>query len=128
MKTITKIMTNGEIYNLAVNLINNFNDNEIYMPAAVAFSIQKNKTAFTAIAEEIEKSRMSILQHYSQGEVNGDNFTIPQEAIEIANKELVDLLGIQQEMKIYTFEIDKIEDIKFTSAQMQAIMFMINEE
>ena len=71
---------------------------------------------------------MSILQHYSQGEMDGDNFTIPQEAIEIANKELVDLLGIQQEMKIYTFEIDKIEDIKFTSAQMQAIMFMINEE
>lgn len=126
MKTITKIMTNGEIYNLAVNLINNFNDNEIYMPAAVAYSIQKNKTLFTSIAEEIERSRMAIIQHYSEN-VEEKGLVVPQESIETANAELMDLLAIEQEIKIYTFEVEKIEDIKFTSLQMQAIMFMIED-
>lgn len=126
MKTITKTMTNGEIYQLAVGLINNFNDNETYMPAAVAFSIQKNKSSFTAIAEEIEKSRMSIIQHYSKT-TDENGFNVPAESIEEANKELFDLLSIEQEIKIYMFEVDKIEDIKFTSAQMQAIMFMIED-
>ena len=126
MKTITKTMTNGEIYQLAVGLINNFNDNETYMPAAVAFSIQKNKSSFAAIAEEIEKSRMSIIQHYSKT-TDENGFNVPAESIEEANKELVDLLSIEQEVKIYMFEVSKIEDIKFTSAQMQAIMFMIED-
>ena len=126
MKTITKIMTNGEIYNLAVNLINNFNDNEVYMPAAVAYSIQKNKTLFTSIAEEIERSRMAIIQHYSEN-VEEKGFVVPQDSIETANAELMDLLAIEQEIKIYTFEVEKIEDIKLTSLQMQAIMFMIED-
>ena len=126
MKTITKTMTNGEIYNLAVNLINNFNDNEVYMPAAVAYSIQKNKTLFTSIAEEIERSRIAIIQHYSEN-VEGKGFVVPQDSIETANAELMDLLAIEQEVKIYTFEVEKIEDIKFTSLQMQAIMFMIED-
>lgn len=126
MKTITKIMTNGEIYNLAVNLINNFNDNEVYMPAAVAYSIQKNKTLFTSIAEEIERSRMAIIEHYSEN-IEEKGFIVPQDSIETANAELMDLLAIEQEIKIYTFEVEKIEDIKFTSLQMQAIMFMIED-
>ena len=126
MKTITKIMTNGEIYNLAVNLINNFNDNEVYMPAAVAYSIQKNKSAFAAVAEEIEKSRMSIIQHYSK-DVEGKGLVVPQDSIEMANAELMDLLAIEQEITIYMFEIEKIENIQFTSLQIQAIMFMIED-
>ena len=126
MKTITKIMTNGEIYNLAVNLINNFNDNEIYMPAAVAYSIQKNKSAFAAVAEEIEKSRMSIIQHYSEN-IEGKGLVVPQDSIEMANAELMDLLAIEQEITIYMFEIEKIENIQFTSLQIQAIMFMIED-
>ena len=126
MKTITKKMTNGEIYQLAIALINNLTDNEVYMPAAVAFSIEKNKALFSSIAEDVERARMGILQHYSESNENGE-FKIPQENIAPANAELVDLLSIEQEVKIYTFEIEKIEDIKFTSAQMQAIMFMLED-
>jgi hypothetical protein len=121
-------MTNGEIYSNAVNLVNGFNsDNEIYFPAAVNFSIQKNKNLFTSIAEEIEKGRMNIIQHYSNGS-EGENFTIDPADIDKANKELNDLLSISQDVKIYTSNIEDINDIKLTSTQMQAIMFMIDEE
>ena len=128
MRAINKTMTNGEIYSYAVGLVNGFNnDNEIYFPAAVNFSIQKNKALFTEIAEEIEKGRMGIIQHYSVG-TDGENFTIDPKDVDKANKELSDLLAITQDIKIYTFNIEDINDVKLTSTQMQAIMFMIAED
>lgn len=127
MKAITKTMTNGEIYQYAVALMNaSFNDNEVYMPAAVSFAIQKNKTALTSTAEDVEKGRMAIIEHYSNGQTE-EGYTIPPESVEKANSELNDLLNIEQEVKIYMFDIDSLNDIKLTSAQMQAIMFMIED-
>ena len=127
MKTINKNLTNGEIYSIAINLINNFSENEIRMPAAIAYSLQKNKEAISSLAEEIEKSRIDVIKHYAS-EQDGDNFTIPPENVEEANKELSDLLSIVQEVKVYTFKIDDISDMQLTSSQMNAIMFMIDEE
>lgn len=127
MKAITKTMTNGEIYQIAVALMNaKFNDNEVYMPAAVNFAIQKNKTTLTETAEDVEKGRMAIIEHYSSDHTE-EGYTIPAESVDKANKELSDLLSIEQEVKIYTFGIEDLEDIKLTSAQMQAIMFMIED-
>ena len=127
MKAITMKLTNNEIYNYAVALMNNLTNRDVYMPAAVAFSIEKNKTLLTSMAEDIEKSRINIIQHYSEEIVDGEA-RIPQENIATANQELTDLLNIEQDVKVYTFKIDEIADVKFTSAQMQTIMFMINEE
>lgn len=130
MKTINKMMTNGEIYQNALNLVNSFNEKdqkEIYFPAAVNFSILKNKTLVHDIAEEIEKSRMDIILHYSTSQ-NGDTIVINPEDVDKANKELEDLLNIQQEIKVYTFKIEDLSEIQLTSAQMQAILFMIEED
>ena len=65
MKTINKIMTHSEIYDIAVKLLNNFTDvDNIYLSAAAAFSIQKNKQNFLSVANEIEESRMSVLNKW----------------------------------------------------------------
>ena len=46
MKSIIKTMTNNDIYNLALGLINaKFEESDIYIPAAINFAIQKNKMA-----------------------------------------------------------------------------------
>lgn len=127
MKTINKHMTNGEIYSYAIGMMNTFNDNEAYMPAAIAYSIQRNKQILTEIAEDVEKRRMDIIQHYSC-EQEGDNFKIDPDQVDSANKELNDLLNISQEIKLYTFKIEEISDVKLTSAQMQSLMFMIDED
>lgn len=127
MKTINKEMTNGEIYSYAIGMSNHLTDNESYMPAMIAFGIQKNKTLLTSLGEDIEKSRMSIIQHYSISQ-EGENYTIDPNCIDKANKELSDLLSIVQEVKIYTCKISELEDVKLTSAQMQCLMFMIDEE
>lgn len=127
MKTVNKIMTNGEIYSYAIAMMNHLNDNGVYMPAAVAFSLQKNKALLSSMGEDIEKSRMSIIQHYSIAQ-DGDQYTIDPQKIDKANAELEDLLSIKQEVKVYTFTLDKLDDVKLTSAQMQSIMFMIDED
>lgn len=127
MKTINKIMTHSEIYDIAVKLLNNFTDvDNIYLSAAAAFSIQKNKQNFLSVANEIEESRMSVLNKYNIGGEN-EEIQIATENIENANKELKDLLSIESEMKIYTFAIEELDGIKFTPAQMEAILFMIQE-
>lgn len=127
MKTINKTMTHNEIYDIAVKLLNNFTDvDNIYLSAAAAFSIQKNKQNFLSVANEIEESRISVLNKYNIGGEN-EEIQIATENIENANKELKDLLSIESEMKIYTFAIEELDGIKFTPAQMEAILFMIQE-
>ena len=127
MKAINKNFTNGEIYSIAINFMNNFSENEVRMPAAIAYSIQKNKATIGALAEEIEKSRVNVVEHYASSR-DADNYTIPQENIEDANRELSDLLSIEQDVKIYTVKIEDLGDIQLTTAQMNAIMFMIDED
>jgi hypothetical protein len=95
MKSIEKVMTNGEIYQVAIALTNaGFNDNEIYIPAAINFAIQKNKLILLENAEIIEKSRMAIIEHYSSEKIE-NSFTIPRENIDKANEELKELLDIE---------------------------------
>ena len=127
MKTINKVMTHNEIYQIAVSLLNNFTAIDSYLPAAVAFSIQKNKQMMLNIANEIEESRLSILQHYNASN-SLDNIEIPTNLIEQANNELKALLSIEQELKIYTFKIEELDGVKFTPNQMDSILFMIDEE
>lgn len=127
MKAIYQTMTYAEIYNIAVKLVENFAEvNNIYLSAAVVFSIQKNKQILLEIASEIEASRKEVLNKYKFNE-NLEVIQIAPEKIEMVNKELQQLLSIEEEVKIYTFSIDELEDAKFTPLQMEAILFMIKD-
>lgn len=129
MKTVNKTFNNDEIYQIAVELLNSFSDSDqnTYLPAAVAFSIQKNKAAILNLANDIENHRINILTKYSIN-IEGDQLQIDPEKVNDANKELKDLLEIEQEIKVYTFKIEEIMEVRFTPAQMNAILFMIDEE
>lgn len=125
MKSVSMKMDNGLIYQHALNLNEALNDNDIQMPVAVLFSIEKNKQTLMTVAQDVEKYRMDIIKKYGK-EVNG-NYNVPQDKIEIANKELQDLFSIEQEVNIYKFNIEDLGDIKLTSNQMNAILFMIED-
>lgn len=125
MKSVSMKMNNGMIYQYALALNEALNDNNLQMPVAVIFSIEKNKQTLMTIAQDIEKYRMDIIKKYGE-EVNG-NYNVPQDKIEIANKELQDLFSIEQEVNIYKFNIEDLGDIKLTSNQMNAILFMIED-
>ena len=125
MKSISTKMNNGMIYQYALALNEALNDNDLPMPVAVIFSIEKNKQTLMAAAQDVEKYRMDIIKKYGE-EVDG-NYNVPQDKIEIANKELQDLFSIEQEVNIYKFNIEDLGDIKLTSNQMNAILFMIED-
>jgi hypothetical protein len=47
--------------------------------------------------------------------------------MEEASKELSDLFNLKQDVQIYTINIDSFgDDLTITTAQMEAIMFMID--
>ena len=125
MKSVSMKLNNGLIYQYALNLSEALNDNDLQMPVAILFSIEKNKQTLMTVAQDIEKYRMDIIKKYGE-EVNG-NYNVPQEKIEIANKELQDLFSIEQDINIYKFNIEDLGDIKLTSSQMNAILFMIED-
>lgn len=125
MKSTSVKMNNGMIYQYALALSEALSDNDLQMPVAVLFSIEKNKQTLMAVAQDVEKYRMDIIKKYGE-EVNG-NYNVPQDKIEIANKELQDLFSIEQEVNIYKFNIEDLGDIKLTSNQMNAILFMIED-
>lgn len=128
MKTINKVMTNDEIYRCAIGIMNALSNIETPMPAAISFSITKNKKTISALAEDIEKYRIDILNRYGAKIVENNIVSIPEEKVNDANKELEELLTISQEVRIYTFSIEDLQNVNLSPAQMEAILFMIDEE
>ena len=120
-------MTNTEIYAYAMKLAEAFTDETQRLPVKVNFYLQKNKNTLITLAQDIETSRMEIVRNY--GAPNPDNdgqYIIAADKVAEAQKELSDLLALQQEVNIYTVNIDNIpDDLALTTGQMDAIMFMI---
>ena len=118
---------NQQIYQIANNLLSNLDNLDIYIPAKANFFIQKNISILAAAAQEIEKSRLEIAKHYGVLDEEGQQYKIPEDKIEEASKELEELFSIEQELDIKTFSIEALGNAEFTSAQMQAMMFMIED-
>ena len=120
-------ITNNKIYTYASNLHKAFENSNISFPIKAGFYIQKNKEVLIKLAQEIEQARMDILMKY--GTVNGDAVQVQPENIQIATDELNDLFNLEQEVNIYKISLDAFkDDCTLTSAQIEALMFMIDEE
>lgn len=120
-------LTNNEIYTYALALNEAFSDNAQKFPMKVNFYLQKNKKTLTALGQDIEEARLEIIRSYGVITEDGETYTIPKETVEKAQQELVDLLGLEQEVEIYKIKADSLpDDISLTMSQMDAIMFMID--
>lgn len=121
------LMKNSEIYNYAQALTEAFRDNNQRLPVKINFYLQKNKRVLLDLSQDIEHSRMDIAQNYGTLTEDGTAYNIPDENISAANTEIQDLFNIEQEVPIYKVSIDSFsDDLTLTTAQMEAIMFMID--
>lgn len=120
--------TNNKIYQLASDIANNLKEINAYIPAKANFFLQKNINTIINAAQEIENSRLEIVKHYGILNEETQQYTILDEKMSDAIAELEELFNIEQELEIKTFSIEALGTAEFTSAQMQAIMFMISEE
>lgn len=121
------LMTNNEIYSMASKLLEHFQDNSQYLPIKINFYLQKNKATLVALAQEIENARQELVHKYGTAGETTTEFIVPTENISQFAKENNDLFNIEQEVNIYTVNIEDLDDsISLTTGQMDAIMFMIN--
>lgn len=121
-------LTNNEIYIYASNLAQAFDDKDQKLPIKISFYLQKNKNTLVQLAQDIEQSRMSIAQSHGNFDEENQQYVIPPEKMEVVAKELNDLFTLEQEVQIYTVNIDSFsDDLTITTAQMEAIMFMIEQ-
>lgn len=119
-------LTNNEIYAHANKLVEAFQDNSQKLPIKINFYLQKNKNTLLILAQEIEKTRIEIARSYGELNEETQQFIIPPEKISEASKELNDLFNLEQDVNIYMINIDSLsDDYAMTTAQMEAIMFMI---
>ena len=120
-------MTNFEIYNIAKAMGEAFQDGGQYLPVMINFFIQKNKATLMTLAQDIDNSRMAIVRNYGELNEDGTQFVVPEDKMEAANAELLDLFNIEQEVDIRKINIDAFpDDVSLSSAQMEALMFMID--
>ena len=120
-------ITNNEIYTYANALLGAFQDGSQKLPVKVNFYLQKNKNTLLALAQDIEKSRIEIAETYGTLDTETSQYIIPSEKMADAAKELEDLFNLEQEVQIYKINIDSLsDDLAMTTAQMEAIMFMID--
>ena len=120
-------LTNYEIYTIAGLYNEAFQDFAQYIPAKVNFYLQKNMSKIAAAAQEVEQARLEVAKQYGVLAEDGSGYSIPEDRIPQANQELNDLFSIEQELEIKTFSIEDFGSVEFTPAQMQVIMFMIDE-
>jgi hypothetical protein len=122
-----KTMTNSEIYSIATILGKAFEDEKQVLPVKVNFYMQKNRATLTALAQEVEKARVEILQKHGTLNEETNQFEFSSEVAETVIQELNDLLSLEQEVNIYTISIDSFgDDLSLTTGQMEALMFMID--
>lgn len=129
--------TNQKIYELAI-LINKAQEEnnpendfiDFNLPININFYIQQNFESILNAAILIEKSRNFIIQKYkdSNSENNSDKILIKKEYILEAQKELQDLMNIEQDLNIKTIKLSQFDNINISSSQLRMIMFMIEDD
>ena len=131
---LTKNMKNGEIFDIATNLLEAFpqldegEQGKTY-PIKVLFYLRKNMKNLTTLAQDIEKTRIDIIKRYGKpSKENPDQYKFDDDkAIEAANNEFNELFNLEQEVTIYTIPLEAFDDMQLTEKQMDAIMDMIEE-
>lgn len=121
-------LTNNEIYVYANALSEQFGQDQVKLPLKVNFYLQKNINELIGLAQDIEKQRMSIASEYGTLNEEIQQYEIPEDNITAAQNKLDELFNLTQEVKIYKVKLDAFGDIDLSSAQMQALLFMIDEE
>ena len=120
-------LTNKQIYDYAIAIMEAFKDSNQKLPIKINFYLQKNKKMLLELGQDIENSRMEIIREHGILDKETNQYIVPSEKIEIANKVLGELLELEQEVNLYTINIDSLsDDYSLTTGQMEAIMFMID--
>lgn len=121
-------LTNLQVTTILQKISQSFFNDEVknkYLPIKLNFAIQKNLATLGQHNMAIESGKKTICEEY--GIRDGDKYIFDNDKVDIANQELQDLYSVETDLPISTVSLNAIENIELTPAQMDAIMFMIEE-
>ena len=121
-------LTNNQIYNYTNSFMKNFSKSDIKFPVKVNFYLLKNQNTLLSLAQEIEQERVNIAQEYGILNEETQQYEVPPEKIQEAKTKLNDLFNLTQEVKIYKVKLEDFGNIELTPDQMEALLFMIEDE
>ena len=118
-------LTNNTIYAIATSQA--FADFKSYIPAKANFAIQKNFATVAAAAQGIDEARLEVAKHYGTLDEENSGYRILDENLSVASQEIADLFNTTQDLDIRMIKVEDLGAAEFTPAQMQLIMFMIED-
>lgn len=122
-------LSNQLIYNYAYNLVAAFNDQAQVLPIKINFYLQRNKKELIRLAQELEEERENLFKQYGEYNPKENNYIIPADKQKFVKQQFNDLLALEQDVNIYKVKFtDFSNDINLTVGQMDALMFMIEDE
>lgn len=121
------LLTNDFILAFTNKLSNLVVDDSARFPAKIAYILQRNFKTLFPIFEEAHRARLNICETYCTSKENDTYHFEDKDKLAQANKELQDLMNVQQEVNILKFKIEDLGDMQFTGAQMDVLMQMIED-
>lgn len=104
------------------------------LPIKVSYAIAKNISKIESELKTYTNERQKLIDRYSEKDENGkptvDEFnqiTIQKDLTEDWNKDIKDLLSIENEIDIHKFKIDELEGYSMAPAELMLIEYMIAE-
>lgn len=104
------------------------------LPAKVSYAIAKNIAKIEAELNVYNKEREKLIEKYSVKDEQGktivdenNQIKIREEYITDWNRDIKELLSIENEVDIHKFSIDALEGYSMTPAELMIIDYMIEE-
>lgn len=117
-------MTNKQVIDL-YNGLCKLEEKKIQLPIIVGYGLAKDKTLLEEEVKLIYNFQHKILLKY--GNYNNEkDIIVPKEKVDEANKELEDLLNMENGIELVQIPITAFKDLQFTLEEMKALQYIIN--
>lgn len=96
------------------------------VPVTMAFKLSKTIKDAEENIKLFEESRLKLLKQYGE-ETSEDSYKISEENAPLIQKELDELLKTEVELTAEPLSVDKLGDIKMTSADVYALSWLFTD-
>lgn len=122
------LLTNYEIYDLAIRSQVFYEDKVSQFPAKVGFYLFKNLKTLKELALEIEEMRRGIINTFQPELLEDGTYRIAPELKEKLQKQLDSLSSLPQDIPLYKLKLEDFEGVKLSGEQLNVLVDMIEEK
>ena len=121
------VLTNFEIYDLAIRSQVFYEDKVSQFPAKVGFYLFKNLKTLKELAIEIEEMRKGIINSFQPEQLEDGTYVIAPEVQQKLQRQLDSLSELPQDIPLYKLKLEDFDGVKLTGEQLNVLVDMIEE-